>query len=166
MLIEFPFQKKYISSLRTDDEAFMALAYNEAIEAMKHDETPVGAVAVLGNKVIASAHNSVIELNDPSAHAEMLVITKAATAIGDWRLNDVKLYVTKEPCPMCSGAIIMSRIGEVIFGVSDSKMGCLGGSLAMQEIKSFNHTPIVKKGVLEDDCAKLLEYFFEKKRKR
>ena len=101
-----PFQKKYISSIRTDDEAFMTLAYNEAIEAMKHDETPIGAVAVLGDKVIASSHNSVIELNDPSAHAEMLVITKAATAIGDWRLNDIKLYVTKEPCPMCSGALV------------------------------------------------------------
>ncbi|MDR1413508.1 MAG: nucleoside deaminase [Puniceicoccales bacterium] len=161
---ECPFQKKYPSALRKDDEYFMAMAYNQAIEAWKLDETPVGAVAVLGDEIIASAHNLVITLNDPTAHAELQVITQAAKVIGDWRLNDVVIYVTKEPCPMCSGAMIMSRVGAVIFGMSDSKMGCLGGSFSLQNLKGINHCPLVRSGILGKDCLELIRRFFESKR--
>ncbi|MDR1595993.1 MAG: nucleoside deaminase [Puniceicoccales bacterium] len=161
-----PFGKKYPSELRRDDEYFMAIAYNQAIEAWRKDETPIGAVAVLGSEIIASAHNSVISLNDPTAHAELQLITQAARVIGDWRLDDVAIYVTKEPCPMCSGAMIMGRVGTVIFGAEDPKMGCLGGCFHLQNLKEINHRPIVKSGILGDDCRVLIQSFFAMKRKK
>ncbi|MDR3274269.1 MAG: nucleoside deaminase, partial [Puniceicoccales bacterium] len=114
--------------------------------------------------IIASCHNSVITLNDPTAHAEILAITQSARAIGDWRLNDVMLYVTKEPCPMCSGAIIMSRVGRVVYAVPDNKMGCLGGSFCMQNLSGINHRPKITAGVMHGECLKLLQTFFERKR--
>lgn len=163
-MIECPFPKKYPSLLHRDDEYFMSMAYNQAIEAWKHNETPVGAIAVLGSEVIASAYNSVITLNDPTAHAEMQVITQAARVIGDWRLNDVAIYVTKEPCPMCSGAMIMSRVGIIVFGASDSKMGLLGGCFRLQDLKTINHRPVIKSGILAEDCALLMQAFFTMKR--
>ena len=143
----------------------MSESIKEAEISLSEGGVPIGAVIVKDNEIISRGHNRLIQNNSVIFHAEMDAIENAK----DLTYEDYRrctLYTTLSPCPMCSGAIIMSRIGEVIFGVSDSKMGCLGGSLAMQEIKSFNHTPIVKKGILEDDCAKLLEYFFEKKRKR
>ncbi|MDR2738095.1 MAG: nucleoside deaminase [Puniceicoccales bacterium] len=159
------FEKKFPSALKKDDEYFMAMAYNQAIEAWRHGEVPVGAVAVLGDEIVASARNAVLGLGDPTAHAEMQVITQAAKVIGDWRLNDVTIYVTKEPCPMCSGAIIMGRVGAVIFGVSDSKMGCLGGCFSLQNLERINHRPIIRGGVLGEDCMRLLRAFFQQKRK-
>ncbi|MDR1891194.1 MAG: tRNA adenosine(34) deaminase TadA [Puniceicoccales bacterium] len=164
MIIECPFTKKHPSILHRDDEYFMSMAYNQAIEAWKHDEIPVGAIAVFGDEIIASAHNSIITLNDPTAHAEMQVITQAAKIIGDWRLNDVTIYVTKEPCPMCSGAMIMSRVGVVVFGAMDSKMGLLGGCFRLQDLKTINHYPVIKSGILEKDCALLMRTFFAMKR--
>jgi tRNA(adenine34) deaminase len=163
-MVECPFEKKFPSSLVLNDEHYMAMAYNEAIMAWREDETPIGAVAVAGGEIIASCHNSVIALRDPTAHAEILAITQSARAIGDWRLNDVTLYVTKEPCPMCSGAIIMGRIGRVVYAVPDAKMGCLGGSFCMQNLSGINHRPAVSAGVMHDDCLKLLQAFFERKR--
>ncbi len=142
----------------------MSLAYNEALLAWEAGETPIGAVAVLHDEVIASCHNSVITLNDPSAHAEMLAITQSARAVGDWRLNDVTIFVTKEPCPMCSGAMIIGRVGRVVYAVPDNKMGCLGGCLSMQTLSGFNHRPKVSSGVMRDDCLRLLQCFFEEKR--
>ncbi len=159
-----PFQKKFPSQLVLNDEYYMSLAYNEAILAWKTDETPIGAVAVLNEEVVASCHNSVITLNDPSAHAEMLAITQAARAVGDWRLNEVTIFVTKEPCPMCSGAMIIGRVGRVVYAVPDNKMGCLGGCFAMQTLSGINHRPNVTCGVLKDDCLCLLQTFFEMKR--
>ena len=166
MLIECPFQKKFPSALKKDDEYFMSLAYNQAIKAWEHDETPIGAVAVLGDEVIASAYNAVIKMNDPTAHAEMQVLTQAAKVLGDWRLSDVKLYVTKEPCPMCSGAMIVGRVGAVIFGARDAKMGCLGGCCDISKIDGMNHRPIIKSGVLEADCLQILQKFFQLKRQK
>jgi tRNA(adenine34) deaminase len=164
MIIECPFTKKHPSILHRDDEYFMSMAYNQAIEAWEHDETPVGAIAVLGDEIIASAHNSVITLNDPTAQAKMQVITQAAKIIGDWRLKDVTIYVTKEPCPMCAGAMIMTRVGVVVFGTMDSKMGLLGGCLRLQDLKTINHHPVIKSGILEKDCALLMRTFFAMKR--
>jgi tRNA(adenine34) deaminase len=159
-----PFCKKYPSVLDKNDEYFMSMAYNQAIDAWECGESPIGAVAVLNDEIIASAYNSVSKLNDPTAHAEMLVITQAAKVVGDWRLNDVTLYVTKEPCPMCSGAIIMSRVGVVVFGVRDAKMGCLGGCCSMQNLEKINHRPLVKFGILETECLALIQSFFQEKR--
>ncbi len=159
-----PFKKKHPSSLQINDEYYMSLAYNESLLAWEADETPIGAIAVFNDEVIASCHNSVITLNDPSAHAEMLAITQAARAVGDWRLNDVTIFVTKEPCPMCSGAMIMGRVGRVVYAVPDNKMGCLGGSFAMQNLTGINHRPKVSCGILKDDCLCVLRAFFEQKR--
>ncbi|MDR3144310.1 MAG: nucleoside deaminase [Puniceicoccales bacterium] len=159
-----PFEKKRPSALKKDDEYFMAMAYNRAIDAWRCGETPIGAVAVMGDEIIASACNSVARLSDPTAHAEMQVITQSARVVGDWRLNGVTIYVTKEPCPMCSGAMIMGRVGTVIFGARDAKMGCLGGCFSMQNLSGINHRPVVKSGVLESECAALLQEFFAMKR--
>jgi tRNA(adenine34) deaminase len=161
-----PFYKKYPSILNKNDEYFMSMAYNQAIDAWECGESPIGAVAVLDGEIIASAHNSVSTLNDPTAHAEMQVITQAARVVGDWRLNDVTLYVTKEPCPMCSGAIIMSRVGMVVFGVRDAKMGCLGGCCSLQNLERINHRPVIKFGILETECLALIQSFFQEKRQQ
>jgi tRNA(adenine34) deaminase len=142
----------------------MSLAFNRAIDAWNADEVPVGAVIVHGEQIIASAHNQVESLKDPTAHAEILAISQAAEALGDWRLNEAQLYVTKEPCPMCSGAAIMSRLARVVFGVQDPKMGMLGGIEAMHEIKSMNHHLIVTPRVMEEECKALLQAYFQFKR--
>jgi tRNA(adenine34) deaminase len=159
-----PFPKRFPSELRRDDEYFMTLAYNQAIEAWKADEVPVGAVIARGDEVIAAAHNRVEALKDPTAHAEVLAITAAAGVIGDWRLNQCVLYVTKEPCPMCSGAALMARLGRVVYAAPDPKMGFLGGALAVHEVPTLNHRMQVTRGVMEADCARLLQAFFQMKR--
>lgn len=164
--IECPFAKLFPSELKRDDNYFMKMAYNEAIDGWKEDEVPVGAVIVYDGKIIGSAHNEVEGQKDPTAHAEILAITQAAHAIGDWRLNRAEMYVTKEPCPMCSGAAIMSRLQRVIFAFNDPKMGCLGGSYPMHELAGLNHNLVITKGVLESECKALLQAFFIKKRSK
>ncbi|MEM9227799.1 MAG: nucleoside deaminase [Verrucomicrobiota bacterium] len=159
-----PFEKVYPSQLLRDDLFFMKLAYNLAIDAWRHDEVPIGALIELNGEVIASAHNTVDTAKDPTAHAEILAITQAANFIGDWRLNGARLYVTKEPCPMCSGATIMARLSEVIYAVPDPKMGCLGGATPLHELPGLNHHMTVKSGVYEDECRKLLQAYFALKR--
>src|SRR5882724_1433971 len=108
-----PFEKRFPSQLVRDDRLFMSLAYNQAIDGWRQDEVPVGAVIVIGDEVVASAHNTVEGSADPTAHAEMLALTQAAAKFGDWRLEGATVYVTKEPCPMCSGAMLMSRVKRV-----------------------------------------------------
>jgi tRNA(adenine34) deaminase len=162
--MECPFPKQFPSQLKKDDAFFMASAYNEAIDAYKEEEIPVGAVIVYQNQIIASAHNRVAALKDPTAHAEILAITQAAHKIGDWRLNETKLYVTKEPCPMCSGAVIMARIGEVIYGFCDPKMGCLGGAISLLALPEINHHPIIKGNILQRECYDIMRHFFEIRR--
>jgi len=164
--MDCPFEKRFPSQLNKDDAFFMSLAYNEAIKAWKKDEVPVGAVISCDNQVIASAHNEVISTGDPTAHAEILAISKAAHHNGDYRLNAMTLYVTKEPCPMCSGAMIMSRIGRIVYGVGDPKMGFLGGALDIRQHGKLNHFPLVESGVLREECHQILQLFFEKKRKK
>lgn len=163
-LIECPFEKIFPSELHKDDAYFMKLAYNEAIEAWKEDEVPVGAIIVCNGCIIGSAHNEVEKQKDPTAHAEILAITQAARAIGDWRLSDAEMYVTKEPCPMCSGASIMSRLKRVIYAFNDPKMGCLGGGCSVHELGGLNHKLMITKGVLEKECKELLQSFFIKQR--
>ena len=159
-----PFEKLHPSQLNRDDEFFMKLAYNLAIDAWNADEVPVGTVIVHGEEVIASARNETRIANDPTAHAEIIAITKAASAIGDWRLNECRLYVTKEPCPMCSGAVIMSRIGEVHYAVPDSKMGCLGGATDLNALPFSNHKAKVSSGLLSQQSLNLLQAYFQVKR--
>jgi tRNA(adenine34) deaminase len=159
-----PFEKRFPSQLNRDDAFYMALAYNQAIDAWRIDEVPIGAVIECGGQVIGAAHNLVDSTKDPTAHAEILAITQAARAIGDWRLNDATLYVTKEPCPMCSGAMLMARLGRVVYAVSDPKMGCLGGATDLNELPRVNHHCAIERGVLEGECRELLQAFFKAKR--
>jgi tRNA(adenine34) deaminase len=144
----------------------MSLAFNLAVDAWRVDEVPIGAIIIRGGEVIAAAHNEVERANDPTAHAEMIAITQAAKKIGDWRLNDCTLYVTKEPCPMCSGASIMSRLGRVVFGWGDPKMGCLGGATLLHGLPQLNHRLTAQGGVLETPCREILQAYFAFKRQR
>lgn len=161
-----PFAKVHPSQLERDDSFFMWLAYNQAIDAWRADEVPVGAVIELGGEVIASAHNQRDGTRDPTAHAEIIALGQAARAIGDWRLNEATLYVTKEPCPMCSGATLMSRVKRVVFAVSDPKMGCLGGATDLNTLPQANHRLLITRGVLEQPCLELLQAYFQLKRQQ
>ena len=161
-----PFEKRFPSQLVRDDVFFMSLAYNQAIDAWRRDEVPIGAVIEVGGEVIASAHNAVESANDPTAHAEILAITQAATKLGNWRLEGATAYVTKEPCPMCSGAMLMSRVRRVCYAVPDPKMGCLGGATNLNDLPRVNHhLELTVGGVLEAECRDLLQAFFRLKRK-
>jgi tRNA(adenine34) deaminase len=160
-----PFEKRFPSQLIRDDTFFMSLAYNQAIDAWREDEVPIGCVIELDGEVIAAAHNTVESTNDPTAHAEMIAITQAAARIGDWRLENATLYVTKEPCPMCSGATLMSRVKRVCYAVPDPKMGCLGGATNLNTLARVNHRlELTAGGVLEAECRELIQAFFKTKR--
>lgn len=161
-----PFEKRFPSQLARDDTFFMSLAYNQAIDAWRKDEVPIGAVIELGGEVIGSAHNTVEGAHDPTAHAEMLALTQAAAKLGDWRLAGATVYVTKEPCPMCSGAMLMSRVKRVCYAVPDPKMGCLGGATNLNDLPRVNHhLELTSGGVLEPECRELLQTFFRVKRR-
>lgn len=161
-----PFEKRFPSQLVRDDVFFMSLAYNQAIDAWRRDEVPIGAVIEIGGEVFAAAHNTVENAHDPTAHAEMLALTQAAAKLGNWRLDGATVYVTKEPCPMCSGAMLMSRVRRVCYAVSDPKMGCLGGATNLNELPRVNHhVHLTVGGVLEEECRALLQAFFRLKRK-
>jgi len=146
------------------DETFMHEALRLAAKARAADEAPVGAVVVREEKIISRAYNQVELLKDATAHAEMLALTAAEAALGDWRLTDCDLYVTKEPCPMCAGAIIHTRIRRVIFGCSDIRAGAAGTVMNLLQHKALNHRCQVTSGVLQAECAALLQDFFQKKR--
>ena len=142
----------------------MREALREAGYAAAEDEVPIGAVMVWNGRVIAKGHNMTERLADPTAHAEMIAIQKACKKLGTWRLEDCELYVTLEPCPMCAGAILQSRIKKVIYGAKDPKGGCIDSCMKMYETKGFNHYPEVLSGILDEECASLLTNFFRKKR--
>jgi tRNA(adenine34) deaminase len=164
-LLPCPFEKRFPSQLLRDDVFFMSLAYNQAIDAWRRDEVPIGAVIAREGEVIAAAHNTVETSRDPTAHAEMLALTQAASRLGDWRLEGATVYVTKEPCPMCSGAMLMSRVQRVCFAVPDPKMGCLGGATNLNELPRINHhLELTAGGVLEAECREMLQTFFRAKR--
>ena len=162
---ECPFEKNYPSELERNAEYYMTHAYNEAIEAWKKDEVPIGAVIEHEGRIIASAHNQSRSTNDPTAHAEILAISQAANSIGDWRLNACTLYVTKEPCPMCSGALVISRIGKVFYGLPDEKMGGVGGAVDLGALPHSNHHFESTGGILQELNHNLLKAFFEEKRR-
>ena len=147
------------------DEHFMRDAIRQAVKASEADEVPVGAVVVRNGNVIARAWNQVELLNDATAHAEMLALTAAEGAAGDWRLTDCTLYTTKEPCPMCAGAIVHCRLQRVVFGASDPKGGAAGGAKNLLQFPTLNHQCEITPGIMEPDCGSLLQDFFQKKRK-
>lgn len=144
----------------------MRLALREAERAMDKGEVPVGCVIVQDNRVIGRGHNQREMLQDPTAHAEVLAITAAAAHIGSWRLENTRLYVTLEPCPMCAGAIILARIPEVYFGATDPKAGCCGTLMNLLEDRRFNHQPVVTGGLLAEECGGMLSGFFQAIRRR
>lgn len=160
-----PFDKKFPSCLMKDDIYFMQLAYNQAIEAWKKEEVPIGALIVHDQKVIALAHNAVEKMKDPTAHAEILAISQASKVLDDWRLNEAILYVTKEPCIMCAGASVLARFKRVVYAVGDPKIGALGGALSVHQLPRVNHHLEVAGGILEEDCKVLLQSFFALRRK-
>lgn len=150
--------------MKKKDERYMEKALEQAQYAIQDDEVPVGAVIVYKDRVIAKSYNQVERLKDPTAHAEMIAITQAVSFLKSKWLKNCSLYVTIEPCSMCAGALILSRIRKVVFGASDPKTGALGSKL---DINSFglNHKIKVKSGVLEKECAAILQEFFRSKRK-
>ena len=159
-----PFEPLHPSELVRDPAYFMSYAYNEALKAWRANEVPIGAVIEYNGAIIARSYNQVEALNDPTAHAEILAITQATGIIGDWRLNGATLYVTKEPCPMCSGASIMARLSAVVFAVPDPKMGCLGGATSVHSLPDLNHRVAVQSGILEAECKAVLQGYFQRKR--
>jgi tRNA(adenine34) deaminase len=146
------------------DELFMRDALRLAGKAYEADEVPVGAVVVRAGKIIGRAYNQIELLKDATAHAEMLALTQAEAAVGDWRLTDCDLYVTKEPCVMCAGALVHVRIRRVIFGCADPRGGAAGGMINLLQHPALNHHCEIVAGVLQTKCAAILQDFFRKKR--
>ena len=146
------------------DERFMRLALEEAALALEHDDVPVGAVLVHEGEVIGAGHNERELRQDPSAHAEMIALRAGAQALGSWRLLDTVLYVTLEPCAMCSGAIVLGRVPRVVYGTTDPKAGAAGSVLDILAEPRLNHRPAVRGGVLAPECAALLRAFFAARR--
>lgn len=143
------------------DEKFMKAALKEAKKAYDKMEVPIGAVIVKDNKIIARAHNKKECTNNPCAHAEILAIEKASKKLGAWRLNECKMYVTLEPCPMCAGAILNSRIDEVYIGTMDLKTGSLGSVFNLMEDYKFNHKTEIYYEIMQPECEKILKDFFK-----
>jgi tRNA(adenine34) deaminase len=146
------------------DDYFMGEALRQAARAYEKSEVPVGAIVVREGKIIARAFNQVEELKDATAHAEMLALTQAEIAAGDWRLTDCTLYVTKEPCPMCAGAIVHTRLVRVVFGAGDPKGGAAGGALNLLQFPTLNHRCEITSGVRLEECRALLQRFFAGRR--
>ena len=151
-------------SFSGDDERFMRLALREAERCAEHGDVPIGAVVVRDGEMIGSAGNERELRGDPTAHAEVLALREAATAIGGWRIADSVLYVTLEPCAMCAGAIVLARVPRVVFGAPDPKAGAAGSVLDVLAEPSFNHRPRVESGLFADISAALLRDFFVTRR--
>ncbi len=139
---------------------YMQYALREAERALETGEVPVGCVIVHEGQIIGKAHNQRETLQDPTAHAEIIAITQAASHLGSWRLEGARLFVTLEPCPMCAGAIILSRIAEVHFGAYDPKAGVCGSLMNLLEDERFNHRPLVYPAVMPEQCGGILTHFF------
>ena len=144
------------------DNFYMQVAINEAKIAFKNGDVPCGAVIVLDNKIIGRGHNKIELLNNPTAHAEMLAITQACQKHGNWRLTNAKMYVTKEPCIMCSGAIILARISSIAWGMSDEKKGGGSSKFNIFDNNQLNHSVKTQSGIMESECTEIFKTFFKK----
>lgn len=147
-------------------EQFMREAIKEANKALQWGEVPIGAVVVCDGKVVARGHNMRETWKDPTAHAEIIALREASRLLGGWRLTGCSLYVTLEPCPMCAGASLLSRVDEVIYGAKETKFGAVGSIVNLLETDQFNHQPQVTSGILEEDCGMILKEFFRERRKK
>lgn len=148
----------------SEDIRFLKMALDEARLASSEDEVPVGAVLVVGGEVVACAHNLREALKDPTAHAEVLALREGAKRLGRWRLTDATLYVTKEPCPMCAGAMVNARLGRLVFGCIDPKGGAVVSLYNILSDRRLNHQVEVVSGLLEAECAEIIREFFQKRR--
>lgn len=148
-----------------DHEFFMNIAIKEAMKAYEIGEVPVGAIIVKDKEIVAKAYNRVEIDNDATAHAELIAIKKASKKLGVWRLSGCSLYVTLEPCAMCAGAMVYSRIDKLIIGTDDYKRGCAGTVIDLLNFEPFNHKVEVTKGVLAEKCSRMLSEFFENLRR-
>jgi len=146
------------------DQQFMELAIDQARIAEENGDVPIGAVIVHGNKIIAKAYNQREQLQDPTAHAEIIALTQAAAALENWHLNDCTIYVTLEPCCMCAGALVLARIKRLVYGCDDPKTGAIKSLYNIVSDNRLNHQVIVTNGVLAQDCGALLQEFFAKRR--
>lgn len=146
------------------DKKFMAAAIDQANIALENGDVPVGAVIVHQNNIIAKGYNQRHQLNDPTAHAEIIAMTAASEYIGNWRLEGCTIYVTLEPCCMCAGACVLARLDRLVFGCDDPKAGACGSLYNIVQDERLNHRLDITKGVLAEDCTKLLQDFFRKKR--
>jgi tRNA(adenine34) deaminase len=149
-----------------DDNFFMGQALQEAYAAMDEGEVPVGAVIVKEGKIIARGHNRVESTKDPTAHAEILTIGSACASLDGWRLEGCTLYVTLEPCPMCTGAVLNSRISKVVYGTQDKRLGACGSTCNLLEQGLLNRTTELVGGVRQEECADILKSFFQNLRSR
>lgn len=149
---------------KANHNLYMQEALKEAERALADDEVPVGAVIVHNGRVIGRAHNQKERLHDPTAHAEMIAITQAAEALGSWRLAKAVMYVTLEPCPMCAGALVQSRLPVLVYGAKDPKAGACGSLFNIAQDKRLNHQIEVIPGIMEDECRIILKEFFTKQR--
>lgn len=150
----------------TQDEKYMKAALREAKKAYKLDEVPIGCVIVQNDKIIARGYNRRNTDQNTLAHAEMSAIKKASKKTGDWRLEDCTMYVTLEPCQMCAGAIVQSRLGKVVIGSMNPKAGCAGSVINLLQMKQFNHQVEMVTGVLEEECSTMLSGFFQELREK
>lgn len=150
----------------TQDEKYMKAAIREAKKAYALDEVPIGCVIVQNNKIIARGYNRRNTDKNTLAHAEMSAIKKASKKTGDWRLEDCTMYVTLEPCQMCAGAIVQSRLGKVVIGSMNPKAGCAGSVINLLQMKQFNHQVEMETGVLEEECSTMLSGFFQELREK
>ena len=155
-----------MTTIKNDHVKWMKAAFREAEKAFEQDEVPIGAVVVQNGQIIGRGYNQRESLIDPTAHAEIIAITSAANTIKDWRLKDCQLYVTKEPCPMCAGALVNARINMVIFGMYDEKEGCCGSLYQLCRDNRFKHQLTVKGGIMEDACTLMIQEFFKKQREK
>jgi tRNA(adenine34) deaminase len=152
--------------IRNEDHTWMREAIVEALKAEQIGEVPIGAVIVRGGEIVGRGHNLRETSLDPTAHAEMIAIRDASNRLGAWRLTDCTLYVTLEPCPMCAGAIVQSRIQKVVYGTTDPKAGCAGTLMNLLQEPRFNHETELVSGLLQEECAALLTQFFRRLRGR
>lgn len=150
----------------TTDEKYMKEAIRQAEKAWKIEEVPIGCVIVYEGKIIGRGYNRRTTDKNPLAHAEMAAIKKASKKMGDWRLEDCTLYVTLEPCQMCSGAIVQARVKRVVIGCMNPKAGCAGSILNLLQVDRFNHQVEITSGVLEEECSQLMKGFFKELREK
>ena len=151
--------------IKPNHESWMRVALEEAAVASVNGEIPVGAIVVAGDRIVGRGHNRAIGLSDPTAHAEVMALRDAGARIGNYRLPETIMYVTLEPCPMCAGALLHARVGNLVFGARDSEIGAAGSAMNLLESPLTNHRCQVIAGILETDCSERLEQFFALRRR-